>query len=382
MALKLAEQFKQLISDKNHILITSKTTASGDAIGSAAALALLLKRLGKRADVVIEDCEVPAQLNFLEGVHTFKPSLGHLQKFVIHVDVTNTGIKELSYDVKDNELRIFITPEHGALHRDVIRTAQTDFTYDLVLTVNSPDLASLGSLHQNNTDFFFKTPIVNIDHEASNEQFGHINIVDITKSTTSELLYTIIKEVFTTDLVPEIAHALLTGMIAGTNSFRDGHIKPATLAAASDLVHLGADRGAIIKHLYQTKSIATFRLWGSALSHLQYDETSGLVWSTITRDDFARSGAKEKELAAIVDELITTAPAAKLILLVHEHPDANKPTIHGLLHAREPHNAEELLVLYGGKGNKTHAQFTVSDGRQLRELTDVIVAHIQKQVAK
>lgn len=380
MALKLAEQFKQLISDKNYILITSKTTAGGDAIGSAAALALLLKRLGKRADVVIEDCQVPTQLKFLEGTHTFKPSIGHLQKFVINVDITNTGLKELSYDVKDNELRIFITPEHGALHRDVIRTAQSDFTYDLVLVVNAPDLASLGGLHQNNTDFFFKTPIVNIDHEPSNEQFGHINMVDVTKSTTSELLYSIIKEVYATDLVPEIAHALLTGMIAGTNSFRDGHIKPATLAAASDLVHLGADRGAIIKQLYQTKSIATFRLWGSALSHLQYDEASGLVWSSITRDDFTRSGAKEQELNSIVEELITTAPAAKLILLVHEHPDVDKPTIHGLLHAREPHNAEALLALYSGKGNKAHAQFMINDGRKLRELTDAIVAHIQKQI--
>ena len=115
-------------------------------------------------------------------------------------------------------------------------------------------------------------------------------------------------------------------------------------------------------------------------SHLQYDEVSGLVWSSITRDDFTRSGAKEKELASIVEELITTAPAAKLILLVHEHPDANKPTIHGLLHAREPYNAEALLALYTGKGNKTHAQFMIDDGRQLRELTDTIVAHIQKQI--
>lgn len=382
MALKLAEQFKQIISDKNHVLITSKTTASGDAIGSASALALLLKRLGKRVDVVIEDCSIPRQLKFLHDSHEIKPELGHLQKFVIHVDVTNTGIKELSYDVKDNELKIYITPEHGALSRDVIRTAQSDFTYDLVIVVNTPDLNSLGGIYQNNTEFFFKTPIINVDHEPSNEQYGQVNIVDVTKSTTAEVLYSVIKDVYATDLVPEMAHALLTGMIAGTNSFRDGHIKPDTLAAASDLVHLGADRGAIIKHLYQTKSIATFRLWGSALSHLQFDEVSGLVWSSITREDFARSGAREQELSAIVDELITTAPAAKLILLVHEHPDAGKPTIHGLLRAREPYNAEELLALYNGKGSKAHAQFILNDGRQLRELTDAIVAHIQKQVIK
>lgn len=382
MALKLAEQFKQLVTEKSHVLVTAKTTASGDAFASAAALAILLRQLGKRVDVVISGLELPHQFKFLAGSDQFKTQLGHLQKFVIHVDITDTGIKELSYDVKDKELRIFITPEQGALHREAIRTAQSDFTYDLVIALNTPDLNSLGSLYTNNTDFFFKTPIINIDHEPNNEQFGHLNIIDVTKSTTAETLFSLLKEIAATELTPELANALLAGMIAGTNSFRDGHIRPNTLAAASELVHLGADRAAIIKHLYQTKSIATFRLWGAALSHLQYDDAAGLVWSSITREDFARSGAKEAELHAIIDELISTAPAAKLTLLVHEHTDANSHTIHGLLRAREPFNAEELLALYKAEGNKAQAQFIITDGRSLREVTDTVVDHIQKQIKK
>ncbi|OGH64782.1 MAG: hypothetical protein A2821_01355 [Candidatus Magasanikbacteria bacterium RIFCSPHIGHO2_01_FULL_41_23] len=381
MALNTQEQFKQLVTEKDRILITFRPEANGDTIGSATALARLFERLGKRADIVAPDFKMPSNFRFLVGVDKIKNKIDHLQKFILHIDVANTGIKELSYDVQDKKLRVFITPEHGTLSKDNIRTAQSDFTYDLIITINTPDLISLGDLYANNTDFFFKTPIVNIDNSAANEQYGQLNIVETIKSTTAELLFGLLRELYKEELVPEIANALLTGMIAGTNSFRDGQIRPATLAAASELVHLGADRGAIIKHLYQTKSIATFRLWGAALSHLQYDDNIGLAWSTITREDFARSGARENELHSIVDELITTAPAAKFILLLHEHPEIKDGVlIHGLLRTREPFDALSLLALYQPKGHKTNASFVVSDGRTLRAVEESVIAHLKQQL--
>lgn len=383
MALTQKEQFKQLVAGKDHILLTFRPEAGGDAIGSAAALAHLLKRLGKRADIVAPGFNLPGKFRFLAGADHIKNNIDHLQKFILHVDVAGTGIKELSYDVQGDTLRIFITPKHGALSKDNVRTAQSDFTYDLIITIGTPDLMSLGGLYANNTDFFFKTPIINIDNSPANEQFGQLNMVDVTKSTTAELLFELLKELYKEELVPEIANAILTGMIAGTNSFRDGQIRPTTLAAASELVHLGADRSAIIKHLYQTKSIAIFRLWGAALSHLQYDDSIGLAWSTITREDFARSGAREHELHAIVDELITTAPAAKLIVLLHEHPEVQeKVEVHGLLRTNNSHDGLALLAKFQPKGNKNNVSFVVNDGRSLREVEDAVLAHLREQLKK
>jgi phosphoesterase RecJ-like protein len=192
-----------------------------------------------------------------------------------------------------------------------------------------------------------------------------------------------LKETYKENLTAEVANAFLTGMIAGTNSFRDGIIRPSTLTAASELVHLGADRENIIKYLYQTKSIATFRLWGAALSHLQYDPTIGLAWSTITREDFVRSGAQEHELHAIVDELIATAPAAKLILLLHEHTEKSDTIeIHGLLRTENTFDATELLALYHAKGNKSNSSCIINDSRTLHEVEESIVAHLRQQLQK
>lgn len=382
MAFTEKDQIKQLIADKKQILITFRKDGKGDAIGSALALWLFLKRLDKRADIVVDGFSLPHSYNFIKGATTIKPETGHLQKFILTVDIGKTGIQELSYDVKDNELRVFITPKNGSITKSDIRTAQSDFKYDLVIALDSPDLDSLGSLYHNNTDFFHRTTVVNIDHQTNNEHFGNVNAVDLTMSTTAELLYHLLNEWHPEHVNAEVATALLTGMIAGTNSFKQGVIHPQTLATASELVTLGADRGLIIKNLFQTKSIATFKLWGAALSHLQFDETLGLAWSTITREDFVRSGAREHELHAIIDELISSAPAAKIILLLHEHPDpGSEHEIHGLMQTDATHDAVGLLLPFKPVGNTTSATFTVKGGKTLREVELGVIETLRGKLA-
>ncbi len=379
MAFTDTEQLKQLIAEKKQILITFRKDGKGDAIGSAVALSLFLTRLGKRVDVIVDDFHVPSAYHFLEETKKIKPTSGHLQKFILSVDITTTGIQELSYDVKDHELRVFITPKNGSITKDDIRTAQSDFKYDAIIVLDSPDLASLGPLYENNTDFFHRTTVVNIDHQTNNEHFGHINMIDLTVSTTAELLYRFLNEWHPEHSTPDIATALLTGMIAGTNSFKQGTIRPQTLAAASELVNLGADRGLVIKNLFQTKSIATFKLWGAALAHLQFDETLGLVWSTITRDDFIRSGARESELHSIIDELISSAPAAKRILLLHEHPDAGvEHEIHGVLQVSAGYDALQLLASFKPQGNKSTAHFVVKGNGTLQEVETKVIDDLRK----
>jgi hypothetical protein len=81
-------------------------------------------------------------------------------------------------------------------------------------------------------------------------------------------------------------------------------------------MNLGADRAKIIKHLFGTKSISSLKIWGEALTHMESSPNLGFVWTTITREDFARAGATEDELKELIDELVNNSPEAKLILLL------------------------------------------------------------------
>ena len=166
MALGKIEQFNKAIEDKKNILITFKKHFDGDAIGSALALKLFLEQLGKRVDIVCAGFALPSQYIFLKHSQKIKPSFDGLNNFVINIDIAKTGISELSYDTKGDNLRIFITPKNGYINKEDIKTSQSDFKYDLIITIDTPDLNSLGEIYADHENFFYSKPIINIDDHA------------------------------------------------------------------------------------------------------------------------------------------------------------------------------------------------------------------------
>lgn len=371
------EQIKQLIENKKNILIVFGEPTNGDAIGSAVALALFLEKMGKRIDIVSDDFNLPNNFKFLNKAKEIKSGFDFLQKFVISVDINKTGLQELSYDVKDNKLRIFITPKQSFLNRENIRTAQSDFKYDLIFVVDTPDLESLGNIYDNNTELFYQKPIINIDHKSSNENFGQINLIDITHTSTAESIYHLIKEIGPEQINQEIATSLLTGIISKTRSFKSQNIKPQTLNTASELINLGAERERIVQNLYRTKTIATLKLWGSVLSHLQNDNNLNLAWSVITRDDFIRSNSTPEDLSNIIEELLSNSPQIKLLVLLYEKNEQ----IHVILDTNKEYNALELLRPFGQvNGDKQQAR-TILENTNLKQAEEKIIEFIKKTVS-
>jgi len=380
MALSTIEQIHQLVNEKKHILVTFQKNGGSDAIASAVALVAFLTALGKRVDIVVDEFSLPEKLSFLKIARTFQNKFSHLQKFILSVNVTDTGLEELSYDVKEGTLRIYITPKHGSLSQEQVTTAQTDFTYDLIITVDTPDLTSLGKIYTDNTGLFFSVPIINIDHHTSNEQYGQINLIDYTLATCAEVLYDMFHTLGEEHMTKEVATALLTAMIDTTRSFTTEHVKPNTLRTASKLMTLGADRQYIINNLYRTKTIGSLKLWGQALSNLERHSAINLVATRITRDAFQQTGASESSLYDIVDELISNSPEAKLILLTHEHP-GSEDAIHCILYGARGINARELLKSFNASGDDMKASI-VMKGKTLREVEEKVIQEITYKLKK
>lgn len=377
MALNDIDQIQHLLNESKHILITFRKDGNGDAIASSLALALFLQKQNKHVDIVVDHFVLPKKFLFLPSSTHIKPQFPHLQKFIITLDLKDAGVQELSYDIKDNKLQVFITPKTGSISRDQIQTAQSEFRYDLIITLDTPDLHSLGSLTEMNTSLFYALPILNIDYKPSNERYGQINHVSLTSTSTSEVLAELIRKLSETSIDRDIATALLTGMIANTNSFKTKDIKPSTLTLASRLIGMGADREYIIQELYRTKTLASLKLWGQALAHLEFETNIGLASTTITREDFARTGATEHDLYDIIDELIANSPEAKLILILHEHRDSDTNTIHGILHTTDHMDLMHLIAKFSPDGSKQRVSFKL-EGKSLKEAEELVIAEIQK----
>ena len=376
MALNETQQINKLISDSHYVLVVFNSASDIDSISSVLAINNLITGKNKQIDMVCPDFTYNKNLRFLKNVDKIKPSILHSQKFTIKIDVANTDIDSLSYDIKDDLLSIHLNPKKGIMTKERLKTAQSAFKYDLIITINTPDLNSLGEMFNTNTDLFYKLPIINIDHNPANENYGQINIVEVESTSSCEILYKIFEQIEPLEIVDETATALLCGIINKTRSFKAGNITPHTLNIASQLMKKGADRKKIIKHLYYHRSINSLKLWGKALNHLQSDPGKNLVWTTLTRDDFARSGANEEDLNEIVDELLINSPSAEVIVLLFEKNGTTG--VFGTV-ITTVIDARHLVDKYNANGTKRKINFYIKN-KNLAQVEKELVEEIKNKI--
>ena len=325
MAFTQDRQFLEAIERSRHALLTFRSAWTADAVTSALALKRILEKRGKKADIVAENFNAPAALAFLPGIAEIKPRFHQLRRFTIELDISKIAVDELAYDHDGEKLRIHVAPKSGMYAPEHVTTAPGAFKYDLVVTLDTPDYASLGGLYRDHTELFFAQPTVNIDHDPANEHYGNINLVDLTATSTAEVLYRQFADAKEPFLDEDTATLLLTGMMAKTKSFRGAAVTPRTLSTAAELMAAGARRDQIVEQLYRTRTIPTLKIWGRALARLKYDPVTKLAWTVLVRQDFVHAGAKEDRLSDVIEELILSAPEADAVAVLYEQESPTAP---------------------------------------------------------
>jgi phosphoesterase RecJ-like protein len=376
MALTEKQQVIEALKKTERPLIAFRKRWNPDGVASAVGLFALLQALGKQPEIVCEDFSRAERLSFLPHIDRVRPELSSLRKFVISIDTSKSRIGELSYEAKDGFLHIYLTPKTGNLEASHVQTSATDYRHDLVITVDTPDLASLGSMRETAADFLYKTPILNIDHSPANEQYGQINYVDSTAASVGEIIHIIAKDL-NHPLSPELATALLTGIVSKTRSFKEGAFTPRTLTSASELVAAGAKRDIIVQSLYRTKTIPMLKLWGRTLARMKFDSTHKIASSVLTRQDFVLAGAEEADLAEVIDELIGSAPDAETIALIFERNDGGVCCV---VRSDIRKDADRLTAPWDGEGGRTESRCFLK-GKSVVEVERDVLAHARATIA-
>ena len=373
------QQIHEQINRAKEILITCKEHYSADGLAAVLTMYKILSKLGKRAQIAISNFVPQPQFAFLEGQSVIKNDLYHLKKFTIQVDTEKTPVEELSYDKQDKKLIISLTPKTGTYSEQDIHFSASNYKFDLIIVIDSPDLESLGSLYEKQADFFYHTPIINIDHSPANEYFGQINKVDLTATSSSEITYTLLQTLGPELIDETIATYIYTGMTEKTKSFRSTSVTPHTLHIASQLIQNGAEREKIVTHLYRTKSIQILKLWGRALANLQLEPKLKLVWTSLTANDFALAGASEEQLQGLVDEIISETPQADVIVLFIE--STNSSSINVKIFTNHKYNALGLLKQFSPQGNKLEAS-TNFVNQHIAEVERNVITGIKAELEK
>lgn len=377
MALNQIQQIYESIERARRPLIVARQNWEPDTIASGLGFLKLMQRLEKDPHFVCENFDPRPTIKFLPHLEHVKPKIDNLNKLVIKLDTSKIKLQDLSYDLKNNFLEIYLSPQSGVWSQKDIRTHETDYKYDLIVAIDTPDLESLGRIYEDNADFFYRTPIINIDSNTANEHFGQINHIELTATSTSEIIYNIYENINRHFIDENTATLLLAGMINKTKSFKSNNVTPQTLAAASQLVSLGARREEIIHNFYRTRNISTLKLWGRALARLKADEALGLVWTILTRDDFILSAASTDDIEDVIDELLINSPSASAILILYEDNGGVK----AILHTEKPLEASELARPWQPTGQKTSARFALKESNLARAEAQ-ITNHLKKELTK
>lgn len=340
MSLSPAEQFAELVQKSQHPIILLPQFPTKDTIASAFALSRFLSAEGKETTVAGASLTNAAgELSFLGTPERLLDSLSGTRDFVLSFDTTHNPILSSRVEEGEGEYRIYITPEHGVIDPRDFSFVPARFQYDIAFVLGSPDKESLGVLYEECPDIFYEIPVVNVDTRAENEHFGQLNLVDMTASSVSEVLFNILSALDQGKIDEHVSEALLTGIISATESFQKKNTTPRSLDIASKLITMGADREKIVLSLFKTQPFSILKLWGRVLTNLRLDEELRLVSARLSLDDFVQSRTKPDVLPAILDRIKANYSSGSLFAVVY--PDTKEKS-QAVLKAASPEHAASL----------------------------------------
>jgi phosphoesterase RecJ-like protein len=296
---EMAPEIRRLIGSAHEIGCLAHKDADADSLGSALAFADALRAGGRPVHVIVPSPR-PKMLGHLPG---------------------------------------FDTIEDGA----AAGTAGIDllFTFDCATVHRFGDRAGLVER---------VATVVNVDHHASNEGFGHLNLVDPAASATGQVVYHLIRALGL-PISAATATNLYAALFTDTGGFRHENTTESALRLGADLVALGADPGWIALKSYKSRSIPQLRLEGLAVARMQTESEGRLVWSEITQDMLDVAGADMQEAEGVIDQL-QTVDGMKVAILFKQH-GARLTKIS--VRSRDEVDATRICIPFGGGGHRRAA---------------------------
>ncbi|MGI6103345.1 MAG: DHH family phosphoesterase [Patescibacteria group bacterium] len=361
------QQAVDLLKRAKRVLVMAHAHPDGDSIGSTLALTLALRKLGKEVTPVCSD-PVPGVFSFLSSINELTSEIqGGSGEFVVTLNTEQVTVDKLGYKNLPDEkkLNIVIKTSAGEISPEMFTFSSGSASADLIVVLDTNDVERLGSVYEKYAELFYKTPIVNIDHHPGNDYFGKVNWVDLTATSTAEILVSLLESLgggggkTNTLFDPEIATLLLTGITTDTGSFQNTNTTPKSFTVAAQLVAAGARQQEIVQHIYKTKPLSTLKLWGKILSHIHEETPHRFIYSTASASDFKHFGAAETETSGVVDELLKTVPDIDFALLLSEKEGNLYGSLRGV--SREV-SVADVAGLMGGGGHEMAAAFRLPGG--------------------
>lgn len=236
-----------VINEKNSFTICLPKNYSVDTLASGTALYLGLNKIGKMVSI---SCSADIDMTGinLTAVDKIQKSLTtNGDTLVISFPYKEGSVDKVTYNIEGDNFNILIQPQDGfpKLDPSAVKYSYTGGQVDSIITIDVANLNSLGDLYLKNQDQFRGKEIINIDRHLTNSNFGTINLIDRQRSSTSEIILTLL-QYLNIEFDKEIATNLYAGLISATNNFTSYSVSAKTFEAAAQLLKFGAIKKPIV----------------------------------------------------------------------------------------------------------------------------------------
>ena len=295
-----------LLESSHNILCVSHVSPDGDAVGSLLGLGSILRSLGKRPTLALQD-EAVSEFQFMPGVEM------------------------------------------------IIGPAEVALSYDLIVCLDTSSIDRLGTVYR--PDIHNQVPLVVIDHHVTNTLFGTENWVDTGCAATCQMLVHL-ADALNVPLSEEIAVSLLTGLVTDTRCFRTANTNTNVMQATLRMLNAGANLDYIVRNTLDSRSFSLIRLWGAGLTNVQMED--GIIWATLSAESRQRSGVEPHQSDGLANFLVTAREADISATFAQRYANNGQELVECSFRAKPGFNVSQVAFAFGGGGHPPAAGCTVA----------------------
>jgi len=294
------DNIKEEIQKAEDIVILTHESPDGDAVGSALAMYLTLKKLGKTVDVIIP--EYASIFDFLPGADEIKKE-GNQEPYDLAISVDVTGINRLNGFAK----------------------------------------------------YFENANVkIQIDHHQVNEMFADYNFVNPASPACAQNLIFIIEQLGV-EIDKEIGTCLLTGIITDTGGFKYEGVSAETFEFTSWLLAKGVNVSDVYKRVMQIKTRANFELRKLIMDRMEFLSDNKVAFTYMNLEDEKNTGAAPGDHEGLV-EIGRDIEGVEVSIFLREVENGYKAS----LRSNNYVNVSDVCIAFSGGGHKRAAGCTIS----------------------
>lgn len=358
-------RLQPLVQQASRILLVGRRDAAIDEYAALSVLAQLLTKQNKQVR-----CVVPGATAWpepLRALHPLESSVGLFRTLEINLPVDRVPLSELTYTIEDAALRLTLAPKEGMWNASEVLIRPGQPRFDLVIAVQMSK-ESLAELVTGDREWFQTIPSITLSTDPTGEAWASLPLLFVTKTGLAEEFALWLKE-DPGSITTDIAHNLLTGILASSESFRGPRVQSTTLQLASELVERGADRQDIIHRLWRTVPVQSLNLWGRAMMRLTPHASLPITTTLLTAHDFLQAKSDTSAIPGLGAYLLERLPNAQALLILFSDAHATRAR----LFTRRPWEASLIAGWFGGQGATDQAEWSMTTADLLEAQRDIFL---------